>query len=136
MTTTGQNADGSFKTAAAQTYPSGLCRAIAATMPGLPAGDARHQDGPRRAGAAPDHRDPDVPTCAAGNGTRRASLRGTSPRAAVKRPLATRQSWSLVYKGLWRNQEHITVQEMRTAVGVLRHLARSRPAWNHEVRSS
>ena len=41
--------------------------------------------------------------------------------------------WVTTYKGTWNHTEHIAIQELRTLVGLLRHLARSRKNWNHKV---
>lgn len=43
------------------------------------------------------------------------------------------RAWSLVFKGRWRLRGHINVLEARTAVLLLRHLARSRGSWNRRV---
>ena len=35
--------------------------------------------------------------------------------------------------GKWKDQEHITIQELRTVVALARHLVRSRAAWGSRV---
>ena len=129
----GTNADGSFRTAAAQTYPSALCRAMASTI-------VQSLEHMLQTGTGPDpgaeHRSmeslrfpPAVPGRA--RQERRAGTRvPVPPLSGIWLPA---KRWSLVYAGKWREQEHITVQEMRTAVGLLRHLARSRQCWNRRV---
>ena len=133
VTLTGQNADGSFKTAAAQTYPSGLCRAMAATL--LDSLEAM-----RDTGTGPDAqvRHPNIeslkfPPAVPGRARAERRYGERVPVPPLSGQWLPAKRWSLVYKGLWRQREHITVQEMRTAVGVMRHLARSRHTWNHKV---
>ena len=45
----------------------------------------------------------------------------------------TSSRWRLTYSGLWSEQEHINLLEMRTLVGAARHLARSRRNWFHKM---
>lgn len=129
----GVNADGSFRTAAAQTYPSGLCRAIAETIlsdlsrmssSGTgPDPECRHPtiDGLRFPAAVPGRSRPE----------RRFGERVPAPPLSGEWLPISR--WRLVYKGTWREREHITIQELRTGVGVLRHLSRSRQSWGRRV---
>lgn len=43
------------------------------------------------------------------------------------------RAWTLLFKGRWKLREHINVLEARTAVLLLRHLARSRGSWHRRV---
>ena len=43
------------------------------------------------------------------------------------------ERWRLLYKGRWREREHTNVQETRVAVGLVRHLVRSRRNWGSRV---
>ena len=64
---------------------------------------------------------------------------GDAPSEATKRrapwvvPLAegwrTLSPWKLCWRGLWEAEEHINIQEMRTASLVARRLARDRRNW-------
>ena len=39
----------------------------------------------------------------------------------------------MFYAGRWKEAEHINVQELRTVVGLLRHLVRGRENWRRRV---
>ena len=41
--------------------------------------------------------------------------------------------WSVLYQGGWTREEHNNILELRTIVGLLRHLSRSRPSWGKRV---
>ena len=130
---TGQNTDGSFRTAAAQTYPSGLCRAIAATILDSLQVMQDNKTGPDAQVQHPNIETLKFPPAVPGRARAERRYGERLPVPPLSGQWLPANRWSLVYKGLWRNQEHITVQEMRTAVGVLRHLPRSRPTWNQKV---
>ena len=38
--------------------------------------------------------------------------------------------WKTLYKGIWRQYDHTNINELRVAVGLLRHLGRSSQAWH------
>ena len=40
------------------------------------------------------------------------------------------ERWQLAWKGRWRYEEHINIQELRVVSGISRHLARSRRNWD------
>ena len=55
------------------------------------------------------------------NGTRRNKVR-VPP---LQSPWFKVERWKLTFKGRWKSFEHISVQEARTAVSLIRHLGRS-----------
>ena len=57
--------------------------------------------------------------------------RGQARRATRRWTSLSR--WSLLYAGRWTKEEHNNILEMRAAVGVLRHVSRSRRKWRQRV---
>ena len=121
---TGIGSDGTFRTSAAQVYPSGLCRALATVA--LRALDLMPQPN------AKDRAEPSAtfppPTPGRARPERRRGDRVRAPLMASSWERVSR--WDLVYKGTWRKTDHTNINELRVAVGLLRHLSRSSRSWH------
>ena len=126
----GLNEDGSFKTSLAQVYPSGLCRAMALSLLAalrLMFGDGAGSDDLRATGSLT------FPP-AQGQRARPEQKRGDRvPAPPLSSSWARLDRWKLLYRGLWKNHEHINVQELRVVTGLLRHLARGPLNWKSKV---
>ena len=130
VTLRGKDAQGEFLSSAAQTYPAGLCKALATVVLTCLVEMVSCNSGPDPTGSLTSAPGLTFPTAKPGRARseRRAGERVLAP------PLTTRWSrqsrWSLAYKGPWQKTEHTNVQETRVIVGLLRHLARLSDCWN------
>ena len=129
----GLDEHGQFRTSAAQTYPSDLCRAIALTMIEAFTEISRSGSGPDPLGAlsSPPGLTYPVPAPQRAQPEMKRGARVPVPPMASK--WAKLERWGLCYAGPWRVTEHTNINETRTVVGFLCHLARSQRWWHSKV---
>jgi hypothetical protein len=130
---TGLQADGTFKTSAAQTYPTDFCRALADSI--LQAFVTMEETGsgpdPGGRNASPASLAFPAPRPGRSREQRKKGSRVRAPPlSGVWLPVSR---WHCTYFGKWRETEHTNIQELRALVGLLRHLARSTSWWCSRV---
>eukprot|EP00974_Lingulodinium_polyedra_P076535 7407711-Lingulodinium_polyedra.AAC.1 len=110
----GVDAGGAFRTKAAQAYPSGLCRELAAL----------HLEEMLARGPLAGR----VPLCGALLGRAAASLEAERGQHLPVPPIADHWSrlerWRLLFSWKWADAEHINLLELRAVLAAVRHVAR------------
>ena len=133
VTLQGKDEAGAFRTSAAQTYASELCKPIAEVLLEEFRLMMLHAAGPDPKGHIESESEGKFPPPARGRAPIRRRMGERIPAPPLSSTWLPVARWATTYRGLWRHAVHITIQELRTVVGLLRHLARSRRNWGHKV---
>ena len=125
----GQNADGTFKTSAAQTYPIEYCRCLSEVMIRSFGLMDHTKTGPDPSASILSPASLIFSQANPGR-LREQRKRGqrvpAPPLAGLWLPVGR---WEKTYAGLWKETEHTNIQELRAVVGLLRHLGRVTSWW-------
>ena len=114
MTLRGRDESGNFRTNVAMEYPPQLCEALAtmmvAAVSGTPLSEIIEIENQDARASLPKH---------------------VKVRAPELHPDWVQSSrWRTIVKGVWQQEEHINLLEMRTLLMAARHLGRSHRNWD------
>ena len=129
----GKDAEGNFRTSRAQCYPSALCQMLATVAMKELRSMHVQGEGPDPRGHLESIEGLTFPPVGLGRSSAERRYGHRVPAPPLSSTWLPVERWRLTYKGRWMEEEHITVQELRVAVGLLRHLARPRKNWRRRV---
>jgi hypothetical protein len=121
----GKDEMGHYKTSRAQMYPSAFCKSLAVTIMQALNTMAAKDWGPDPTGLCRspfELQSEQIKEMQAEERTR--GMRIRAPPLSSQWTTVSR--WKLAYRGKWKKLEHTNIQETRCAVGLMRHLCRSR----------